>query len=295
MCVTEVANGSRTVGEALDYYPYGGQRMDTKTNYGGERNKYAGTVYDTLSGLNYMQARYENSSRGQFTSEDPVFLSDPKQQVLTDPQSLNSYSYADDDPIVKKDPSGRDAYTASFSIGSEAGIGGFGGGTMSISVSYVRDPRTGQTWIAFPFSYGSVLGTPSGSVEIPQKGQKQPFVIGVYAGAGPSGSYSPNAKRPDDLFGTDDSANYAGPFVSASVSGGGTGNPTYTLSPGVRGIASVSQYAVTSVPYLPSISINRAQSAAASGVANTGAAVQQLQARFVALLAAFNAIISSKK
>jgi RHS repeat-associated protein len=71
------------------------------------RNKYAGTVYDALSGLNYMQARYQNSSRGQFISEDPVFLGDPSQQNLKDPQSLNSYSYANDNPIVNADPTGR--------------------------------------------------------------------------------------------------------------------------------------------------------------------------------------------
>ena len=32
------------------------------------------TVYDALSGLNYMQARYQNPSRGQFVSEDPNLL-----------------------------------------------------------------------------------------------------------------------------------------------------------------------------------------------------------------------------
>jgi RHS repeat-associated protein len=97
---------SESVVESLDYYPYGGQRIDSKTNYGGVRNKYAGTVYDPLSRLNYMQARYQNSARGQFVSEDPVFLGDPTQQDLTDPQSLNSYSYANDNPITKSDPTG---------------------------------------------------------------------------------------------------------------------------------------------------------------------------------------------
>jgi len=62
--------------------------MDAKTNYGGVRNKYAGTIYDALSGLNCAQARYQNSSRGQFISEDPVFLGDPKQQVLDAPREL---------------------------------------------------------------------------------------------------------------------------------------------------------------------------------------------------------------
>src|SRR5882672_636875 len=54
-----------------------------------------------------MQARYQNSSRGKFISEDPVFLGDPSQQMLTDPQSLNSYSYANDNPTTKSDPTGR--------------------------------------------------------------------------------------------------------------------------------------------------------------------------------------------
>jgi RHS repeat-associated protein len=56
-----------------------------------------------------MQARYQSSSRGQFISEEPVFLGDPRQQVLTDPQTLNSYSYANDNPISRSDPDGRAA------------------------------------------------------------------------------------------------------------------------------------------------------------------------------------------
>ena len=51
-----------------------------------------------------MQARYQNSSRGQFLSGDPVLWS--SQQTLSDPQSLNSYSYANDNLINKSDPTG---------------------------------------------------------------------------------------------------------------------------------------------------------------------------------------------
>src|SRR5712671_790038 len=73
----------------------------------GARNLFkvdAGVVHALL------QARYYDGSKGEFLSEDPVFLGDPKQQVLTDPQSLNSYSYANDNPITKSDPTGLDAY-----------------------------------------------------------------------------------------------------------------------------------------------------------------------------------------
>jgi RHS repeat-associated protein len=123
-----VLDASSSVVESLDYFPYGGLRADTKTNYGGVRNKYAGTVYDALSNLNYMQARYQNSSRGQFLSEDPTFLAigTPKlteienringgtklddrqalQQFLSDPQLMNSYGYGRDNPIINKDSTG---------------------------------------------------------------------------------------------------------------------------------------------------------------------------------------------
>ena len=55
----------------------------------------------------FLNARYYSGTQGQFTSEDPVFLGNPTSQNLTDPQSLNSYSYANDNPVVKSDPTGR--------------------------------------------------------------------------------------------------------------------------------------------------------------------------------------------
>jgi RHS repeat-associated protein len=113
-----VTDSSGGVAEAQDFYPYGGIRIDSRTNYGGEKRKYAGTEYDSLSGLNYAMARYENPTHGQFASEDPVFLAignpdqirsftqQDQQQLLMDPQQMNSYSYARGNPITKSDPQG---------------------------------------------------------------------------------------------------------------------------------------------------------------------------------------------
>ena len=97
--------GSGTVVESLDYYPYGGQRIDAKSGgYGGEKRKYDGTEYDSVSGLNYMMARYQSPTRGQFLSEDQTHLAignpgqvrqltgQDMQTYLSDPQLLNSYS-----------------------------------------------------------------------------------------------------------------------------------------------------------------------------------------------------------
>jgi hypothetical protein len=78
--------------------------------------------------ISFLQARYYDGSKGEFLSEDPAFLAvgTPKlteienringgtkqddrqalQQFLSDPQLMNSYGYARDNPIVNKDPTG---------------------------------------------------------------------------------------------------------------------------------------------------------------------------------------------
>jgi RHS repeat-associated protein len=68
-----------------------------------------------------LQARYYDSSKGEFLSEDPVFLAigmpdqlrrltqQEQQQFLADPQQMNSYSHGRDNPITKSDPLGLDA------------------------------------------------------------------------------------------------------------------------------------------------------------------------------------------
>src|SRR5215831_14042050 len=78
--------------QALDYYPYGSTRISQTTSGFNEQKQYVGRYQDPETNLNYLQARYYDSSKGEFLSEDPVFLGNPNEQVLTDPQSLNSYS-----------------------------------------------------------------------------------------------------------------------------------------------------------------------------------------------------------
>src|SRR5215831_11701749 len=102
-----VTDASGTVVEALDYYPYGSTRIDQTTNNFRENKQFVGQYSDPETNLSYLQARYYDGSKAEFLSEDPVFLGDPKQQVLTDPQSLNSYSYANDNPITHSDPAGK--------------------------------------------------------------------------------------------------------------------------------------------------------------------------------------------
>ncbi|MDD5341005.1 MAG: carbohydrate binding domain-containing protein [Patescibacteria group bacterium] len=101
--------------QALDYYPYGGIRFNEQQteNPLDEQRKHTGHEYDTNSSLTYMGARYYAGTAGRFLSEDPVFLvvgdaiaSKIWSKNLIDPQNLNSYSYARNNPLSYIDPLG---------------------------------------------------------------------------------------------------------------------------------------------------------------------------------------------
>src|ERR1700751_1279811 len=92
----------------LRAYPDGKSKAQSAENSssGVGEHIFIGQYYDAASALSYLNARYYDGSRGQFLSEDPVFLGSPSGQNLVDPQSLNTYSYSDDNPITNKDPNG---------------------------------------------------------------------------------------------------------------------------------------------------------------------------------------------
>lgn len=100
-----VADANGQIVEGINYYPYGEIRLDDKVGMFDQKKKYAGSVFDTDTGLNYMNARYQDSRVGRFMSQDPVFWQ-LSSVLLADPQQLNSYSYARNNPIIYKDPLG---------------------------------------------------------------------------------------------------------------------------------------------------------------------------------------------
>jgi RHS repeat-associated protein len=100
-----VTDENDNVVQTLDYYPYGSTRISSATSTN-ERRKFIGQFTDD-STLSYLNARYYDGARGQFNSEDPVFWGDQRQQDLQNPQNLNSYSYAIDNPITREDPTGK--------------------------------------------------------------------------------------------------------------------------------------------------------------------------------------------
>ena len=134
------------VAELTDYYPYGGLR--TSEHYFGynEQRKYIGEQYDTATSLSYLDARYYDSSRGQFLSEDPMFWevgqSENGKQALINPQALNSYAYAGGNPITNRDPNGKcfwDICIAETVIGITIGVG-----IISTFLYAARDLNSGR-------------------------------------------------------------------------------------------------------------------------------------------------------
>jgi RHS repeat-associated protein len=105
-----VTNASGTAVQTLDYYPYGAMRINMSVGGADSQRKYINRFFDPGTGLSYLQALYYDTSRGQFLTQDPTFWSG--RQNLTNPQSLNSYSYADGNPINQTDPMGLSARTA---------------------------------------------------------------------------------------------------------------------------------------------------------------------------------------
>ncbi|MCC7309115.1 MAG: hypothetical protein IT173_16255 [Acidobacteria bacterium] len=92
-----------------DFMPFGEEingvgGRTTGLNYGSDsvRQKFTGYERDNESALDFAQARYYNSSHGRFTSVDPYTPS----QKVSNPQSLNRYSYVLNDPLNSVDPSG---------------------------------------------------------------------------------------------------------------------------------------------------------------------------------------------
>jgi RHS repeat-associated protein len=128
-----VTNASGTVVQTNDYYPYGDARINTGS-YTDQRG-FIGTESDPSTNLSYMAARYYTGARGTFLSEDPTHLAmgDPERlksvtgykqaYFLADPQSVNSYSYARNNPLRYKDPNGNCPICIAAGLGAVGGVG----------------------------------------------------------------------------------------------------------------------------------------------------------------------------
>jgi RHS repeat-associated protein len=98
----KLTNTSGAVVYRGEFDPHGQALLETGSALLNSR-KYTGYERDQATGLDYARARMYQSNTARFTSPDPTSLrsADPRR-----PESLNRYSYVENDPINAVDPGG---------------------------------------------------------------------------------------------------------------------------------------------------------------------------------------------
>ena len=97
-----MTNTSGSVVWKTDYKPFGEEQSITGTIENNE--KFAGKEKDKETGLYYFGARYMGAKIGRFLTVDPMGISE---KDLLNPQRLNRYAYALNNPYRYVDPDGR--------------------------------------------------------------------------------------------------------------------------------------------------------------------------------------------
>lgn len=105
------------VGAATDTYDYDafgnltGRTGTTINSY-----LFTGQQQDANTGFYYLRARYYNPTVGRFITTDP------SAGTIFDPPSLHQYTYANNDPVNKSDPTGKETLINIFISSAVAGI-----------------------------------------------------------------------------------------------------------------------------------------------------------------------------
>ena len=149
-----LVNASGAVTDTTTYDAYGTTIAQTTTNASGMGTSnsywYAGQGLDAATGLYYNHARYYEAAAGRFTSFDTF------DGEISDPATLNKYSYGASNPINHIDPSGHD-FLGSLLV--SVGIGTTLGGIVGAATA----PLTGQSLLSGAIR-GAFLGAAGGAL-----------------------------------------------------------------------------------------------------------------------------------
>ncbi|MEK7554834.1 MAG: LamG-like jellyroll fold domain-containing protein, partial [Patescibacteria group bacterium] len=114
--ISLVTDEASDIAESVSYTPFG--RIVFAAGSHREQRKFTGHEYDAESSYTYAKARYLDTNFGRFLSQDPAFVAigdrqlvgektgRQLEQILVDPQAMNSYAYAKNNPIKFVDPTG---------------------------------------------------------------------------------------------------------------------------------------------------------------------------------------------
>jgi RHS repeat-associated protein len=140
-----VENATGTACEQdIDYYPYGGVENDYCTTPVAQHYKFTGKERDAESGLDMFGARYYGSSLGRFMTPDwAAKPTNVPYASFGNPQSLNLYSYVNNNPTTTRDPDGHCAEDACVVEGSAALLY-IGGAALVAGTAAVLNTPAGQ-------------------------------------------------------------------------------------------------------------------------------------------------------
>jgi len=156
-----LTNGTGAITDTYTYDAFGNLLAQTGTTE--NSYLYNGQQYDANTGFYYLRARYMNPSTGTFISMDPA------QGSIFDPVSLHKYLYANANPVMNSDPSGRETLAEmGAAIGMQAAIGAIVGGSMEASMRVLAYLTSGNEVdagnLVFEFFDGFMQGAIIGGV-----------------------------------------------------------------------------------------------------------------------------------
>ncbi len=178
-----------------EYDPYG--TTVTHTGAAEVKHRFTGQEADDSTGLYYYNARYMDPQLGRFVTSDPTV------QHPTDPQDLNRYAYARNNPIRFTDPTGLSWLSKLFGaiVGIAVGVVTanpvLGFAAFAATDSIVNARQQGASWgqalksgaISFGVAFvgGTVLGPLAGSLGS-AVGSSVGSVAGTYVGLAANGA-----------------------------------------------------------------------------------------------------------
>lgn len=115
--VNLVTAADGTVFEHIEYFPGGEMWVREKSNVFREPNLFAGQYFDEFRGIYNLGARWYDPRDGVLYSPDPALTA--PQGLVDDPRLLDSYTYANSNPLRFVDPTGLTATAALQGFRSE--------------------------------------------------------------------------------------------------------------------------------------------------------------------------------
>jgi RHS repeat-associated protein len=154
---------------------------------------FTGKERDTESGNDYFGARYYASSMGRFMNPDDPFIG----QSLGNPQSLNLYSYVQNNPLTNVDPDGHDCIHINNDTGAYEGTDSGdcdnsteekanSGYYVDGTVSTINENSSGQVTGYSGTSYAGNLMSGAFATPLPSSGGFDPgsLAAGLFGAAG---------------------------------------------------------------------------------------------------------------